>query len=124
MLFKVKAEEAFAETARERKLREKAEAQLLGRASTDAVDQGSASGGSGENSEELQALRSQLEKLELEHTEALLAAQQRASADALAVQQRLDEAEAERVRMEKELAAAKERLERAKKDNLQVKYKK
>ncbi len=83
------------------------------------MDQGSAGGG--ENSEELQALRSQLEKLELEHTEALLAAQQRVSTDALAVQQRLDEAEAERVRMDKELAAAKERLERAKKDNLQVK---
>ncbi len=83
------------------------------------MDQGSTGGG--ENSEELQALRGQLEKLELEHTEALLAAQQRVSTDALAVQQRLDEAEAERVRMDKELAAAKERLERAKKDNLQVK---
>ena len=60
-----------------------------------------------------------MEKLELEHTEALVAAQQRVSADA-GIQQQLDEAVADKTRMEKELLSAKERLERAKKDNVQV----
>ena len=50
----------------------------------------------------------------------MLLQQQRMSQDTLELNQRLEEVEAEKRRIEQELSSARERLERARNDNMQV----
>ncbi len=50
----------------------------------------------------------------------MLLQQQRMSQDTLELRQRLEEVEAEKRRIEQELSSARERLERARNDNMQV----
>ena len=57
---------------------------------------------------------------QVDHAESLLKQQQRHSQEKLSVQQRLEEAETERSHLERELTSARERLERTRKDNMQV----
>ncbi len=57
---------------------------------------------------------------QVDHAESLLVQQQRHSQENMLLQQRLDEAETERNHLERELTSARERLERTRKDNMQV----
>ncbi|XP_023323712.1 serine/threonine-protein kinase MRCK alpha, partial [Eurytemora carolleeae] len=112
----LKAEEAFNETSKERKLREKAESSLRVSGGC-VVEAGNEVGG--DQSAEISRLKQQIERLEVEGTEAMLLQQQRMSQDTLELRQRLEEVEAEKRRIEQELSSARERLERARNDNMQ-----
>merc|ERR1719464_1579966 len=64
-------------------------------------------------------LKSEVEKLEIDHAEALLVQQQRFNQDQAAYQQRLDDNENEKQHLESELEKVKDKLERSKLDELQ-----
>merc|ERR1719474_1212988 len=119
----VRAEEAFAETAKERKLKDKIELQL--RNSENEIEKIKSSGRIGHNSEHhdqsaemAQRLRSQMEKLETEHAEAILKQQQKFNQDQASYQSRLEDSENERQMLETELEKLKDKLERSKLDEL------
>merc|ERR1719464_583640 len=64
-------------------------------------------------------LKSEVEKLEIDHAEALLVQQQRFNQEQAAYQQRLDVSENEKQHLEAELEKVKDKLERSKLDELQ-----
>lgn len=117
----VRAEEAFAETAKERKLKEKLENQLR---NTENECERIKSSGVGadkhdiESKEVSQRLKSELEKLEVDHAEAILKQQQRFNQEQAAYQQRLEDNENEKQILEAELLKVKDKLERSKLDEL------
>ena len=123
----VRAEEAFAETAKERKLKEKLEVQLRSTEGEVERVKSSASSGGGsltsdkhhDDSKEMSRLKSEVEKMEIDHAEALLIQQQRFNQDQAAYQQRLDDNENEKQHLESELEKVKDKLERSKLDELQ-----
>jgi len=119
----VRAEEAFAETAKERKLKDKLELQL--RNSENELEKIKSSGRIGHNSEHqdqsaemAQRLRAQMEKLETEHAEAILKLQQKSNQEQASYQSRLEDSENERQMLESELDKLKDKLERSKIDEL------
>ena len=120
----VRAEEAFAETAKERKLKEKLEVQM--RNMENEVERAKSSASSGvttakhhDDSKEMSRLKAELEKLEIDHSEALLIQQQRFNQEQATYQQRLDDNENEKQLLESELEKVKDKLERSKLDELQ-----
>ena len=121
----VRAEEAFAETAKERKLKEKLEIQMRNMEGEVERVKSSASSGSvtsdkhHDDSKEVNRLKSEVEKMEIDHAEALLIQQQRFNQEQAAYQQRLDDNENEKQHLETELEKVKDKLERSKLDELQ-----
>ena len=121
----VRAEEAFAETAKERKLKEKLESQMRNMEGEVERVKSSASSGSvtsdkhHDDNKEVNRLKSEVEKMEIEHAESLLIQQQRFNQEQAAYQQRLDDSENEKQHLETELEKVKDKLERSKLDELQ-----
>ena len=120
----VRAEEAFAETAKERKLKEKMEVQM--RNMENEVERAKSSASSGvtnskhqDESKDITRLRVEIEKLEIDHSEAILIQQQRFNQEQVTYQQRLDDIENEKHLLESELEKVKDKLERSKLDELQ-----
>merc|ERR1719244_2109408 len=97
----VRAEEAFTETTKERKAREKAEAELdrLRAGSTGEMERQQNS----EEGAEVARLVSELDKAEVEHSEAMLLASARHQQEISAMTLQPEAAEAERARVEAEL---------------------
>ena len=116
----VRAEEAFAETAKERKLKDKLEFQL--RNTENELERTKSSGVSADKHDESkelsQRLRSEMEKMEVDHAEAILKQQQRFNQEQAAYQQRLEDNENEKQILESELEKVKDKLERSKLDEL------
>ena len=118
----IRAEEAFAETAKERKQKEKLEIQV--RNFENEVDRlKSSSTGAGiervDDSKEVSRLISDMEKLEVDHAETIILQQTRFNQEQTILQQRLEDMESEKHVFETELATMKERLQRSKLDELQ-----
>ena len=116
----VRAEEAFAETAKERKLKDKLEIQLR---NTEQENQRIKSSGvsadkNDESKEVSQRLKSEMEKMEVDHAEAILKQQQRFNQEQAAYQLRLEDNENEKQILEAELGKVKDKLERSKLDEL------
>ena len=116
----VRAEEAFAETAKERKLKDKLEIQL--RNSEQECQRIKSSGAGADRSDESKEvtlrLKSEMEKMEVDHAEATLKQQQRFNQEQAAYQQRLEDNENEKQILEAELEKIKDKLERSKLDEL------
>merc|ERR1740129_865450 len=116
----VRAEEAFAETARERKLKDKLESQL--RNAEQECQRIKASGAGADINDESKEvtlrLKSEMEKMEVDHAEATLKQQQRFNQEQAAYQQRLEDNENEKQILEAELEKIKDKLERSKLDEL------
>jgi len=113
----VRAEEAFTETTKERKAREKAEAELdrLRAGSTGEMERQQNS----EEGAEVARLVSELDKAEVEHSEAMLLASARHQQEISAMTLQLEAAEAERARVEAELEQRTEKVERSRNQELQ-----
>ena len=120
----VRAEEAFTETTKERKAREKAETAA---AKAEAEVERLKTGGSGnvgeiqttEEGSEVARLVSELDKAEVEHSEAMLLSTARHQQEISAMQLQLEAAEAERARVEAELEQRTEKVERSRNQELQ-----
>merc|ERR1719367_1564360 len=120
----VRAEEAFTETTKERKAREKAETAA---AKAEAEVERLKAGGSGnvgeiqttEEGSEVARLVSELDKAEVEHSEAMLLSTARHQQEISAMQLQLEAAEAERARVEAELEQRTEKVERSRNQELQ-----
>jgi len=118
----VRAEEAFAETAKERKEREKFEIKARNFEGELERVKSSTSGvgpDKHDESKEMSRLMAELEKQEVDHAESLLLQTTRYNQDQVALQQRLDDIENEKQLLESELSTAKDRLERSKLNELQ-----
>ena len=72
-----------------------------------------------DESKEMFRLVGEIEKLEVDHAEAILLQQTRFNQEQVALQQRFEDMENEKQLLESELATAKDRLERSKLDELQ-----
>eukprot|EP00092_Neocalanus_flemingeri_P050602 GFUD01058565.1.p1 GENE.GFUD01058565.1~~GFUD01058565.1.p1 ORF type:complete len:1896 (+),score=372.41 GFUD01058565.1:511-6198(+) len=118
----VRAEEAFAETAKERKMKEKLEIQNRNFESELERVKSSTSGiglDKHDESKDMSRLVAEIEKQEVDHAEALLLQQTRYNQEQVALQQRLDDVTDEKQLLESEISTAKDRLERSKLDELQ-----
>ena len=121
----VRAEEAFTETTKERKAREKAEtAAAKAEAEVERLKAGSSGGEierqqTTEEGSEVARLVSELDKAEVEHSEAMLLATARHQQEVSAMQLQLEAAEAERARVEAELEQRTEKVERSRNQELQ-----
>eukprot|EP00092_Neocalanus_flemingeri_P026636 GFUD01028871.1.p1 GENE.GFUD01028871.1~~GFUD01028871.1.p1 ORF type:complete len:1866 (+),score=354.78 GFUD01028871.1:539-6136(+) len=118
----VRAEEAFAETAKERKMKEKLEIQNRNFESELERVKSSTSGiglDKHDESKDMSRLVAEIEKQEVDHAEAILLQQTRYNQEQVALQQRLDDVTDEKQLLESEISTAKDRLERSKLDELQ-----
>jgi hypothetical protein len=119
----VRAEEAFTETTKERKAREKAEASAAkAEGEVERLKIGGATGaeeGPGEESVEVVRLAAEMDRLEVDHSEALLLTTARHQQEISAFALRLEAAEADRARVEAELDSAREKVERSRSQELQ-----
>ena len=122
----VRAEEAFTETTKERKAREKAET-AAAKAEAEVERLKAGSGGveiesrqqTTEEGSEVARLVSELDKAEVEHSEAMLLATARHQQEVSAMALQLEAAEAERARVEAELEQRTEKVERSRNQELQ-----
>merc|ERR1719367_1531379 len=113
----LRAEEATTETTKERKAREKAEtaAAKAEAGSTGEMERQQNS----EEGAEVARLVSELDKAEVEHSEAMLLASARHQQEISAMTLQLEAAEAERARVEAELEQRTEKVERSRNQELQ-----
>lgn len=116
----VRAEEAFAETAKERKWKEKLEFQLkTAEAELEKVKTSGAGFDKKDDSHEVTLrLKAEMEKMEVDHAEAILKQQQRFNQEQAAYQQRLEDNDNEKLMLETELEKVKDKLERSKLDDM------
>ena len=115
----VRAEEAFAETAKERKLRDKLEIQVRNaEQECQRIKSGAGAEKNDESKEVTLRLKSEMEKMEVDHAETILKQQQRFNQEQAAYQQRLEDNENEKQILEAELEKVKDKLERSKLDEL------
>ncbi len=119
----LRAEDALNEVAKERKLREKAEAHAKQLEKDIPVRSGMGSGGGGagtpEDSADVARLREELERLEVTTQESLLEHQSKYNSDVSALREQLEESERRSRAHESDVQALRDKLDRSRMDSLQ-----